>query len=91
MSVGIGKVHVAALLKAVPSGSSRNPRARISVSLGVRLGASSQMGRSWPNRRHVGRLLNGKVDIGTVKVLSKLKISVDVGQNVFAHVLNAAN
>ena len=35
--------------------------------------------------------VDGKVDIGTVIILSKFEISVDVGQNVFAHVVNAAN
>ena len=38
-----------------------------------------------------GTAVDGKVDIGTVVILSKFKISVDVGQNVFAHVVNAAN
>ena len=35
--------------------------------------------------------IDGKVAIGTVIILSKFEISVDVGQNVFAHVVNAAN
>ena len=79
------------MLKAVPFRVfQKAPRQHFRV-LGREIGRFLPDGEKLAEPAPGGTAVDGKVDIGTVIILSKFEISVDVGQNVFAHVVNAAN